>query len=635
MTRGIAQTTARRTLHCLWIILGLAGSALTVTAAVAQDGLRTASLAPGDEVLREATLPSVLSPSDLAHYHHIFALQQTGRWQDADREIAALHDRLLLGEVLAQRYRAKTYRPTYAELVTWLQHYGTEPDAKAIYALAVKRHPAGAALPPPPSSTTAGAASDDGDDLAPAPGAVEPDGAGQALQTLLPADAHRAGALQHEINDLAARDPRRAEQLLGSKEAKLLIDSATRDDLRTAIAEGYLAEDEPQEALTMSAGNETAAFAPIANWNAGLAAWRLGRLDEARGHFQALARSNGQSPWVKSAAAFWAARVELKAGRPENYGYWLRIAAESPRTFYGLLARHLLGVDHDPVADTDPFTQFDAQLVVGTDAGKRVLALIALGEDNLAAAELRQLAIHSSPTLLQSLAALADRANLPGASLRLAGLLGDSEGNSREVASYPVPRWEPIGGFTVDRALLYALMRQESQFAPTARSHAGAAGLMQLMPATARSMAKLTGAPLGPRNSKTERTNLKDPEYNLMLAQEYVQVLLGDAHIQNNLILFAAAYNHGPAAAARWQQARPEYRDDPLLFIESIPSKQSRVFTLKVLTNYWIYRQRLNQPMPDLDALAAGKWPTYTPFDGAITQSAAVEPGDGQHNAQN
>ncbi|HVA15104.1 MAG TPA: hypothetical protein VNF99_17790, partial [Stellaceae bacterium] len=323
--------------------------------------------------MREADLPAVLTADDLARYRRVFALQQSGRWQAADRAIAGLHDRLLLGEVLAQRYRANSYRASYAELVHWLEQYGDEPEAKPIYALAVKRHPPGAAPPPRPSLAAASADRNDDDDLAPEP--TRP-ATGRSLQTLLPADAHRAEALQHEIRDLADRDPRRAEQLLAGKEAKLLIDTGTRDDLRSAIAEGYLAQGEPQEALTMSATTETAAYAPIANWNAGLAAWRLGRLDEARGHFQALARSSGQSPWVKSAAAFWSARVELKARRPENYGYWLRIAAENPRTFYGLLARHLLGIDRDPSFDADPFTQFDAQLVVGTDAGKRVLALV-------------------------------------------------------------------------------------------------------------------------------------------------------------------------------------------------------------------------------------------------------------------
>ncbi|HEY3919124.1 MAG TPA: lytic transglycosylase domain-containing protein [Stellaceae bacterium] len=565
--------------------------------------------------MREADVPSVLSADDVARYKRIFAAQQSGHWQDADRELASLDNRLLVGEVLAQRYRAPSYKPSYDQLVAWLQHYGDEVDAKAIYALALNRHPSAAALPPRPSAASLG----DDDDFAtdrmpPAPPSPE--------------EKH-AAALIHQISALAAANPRRAEQLLASRETQRLIGSATRDELRTAIAEGYLAQGEPQEALTVSAENQTAAAAPTANWDAGLAAWRLGRLDEARSHFQALARSPGQSPWLKSAAAFWAARVELKAHRPQNYGYWLHIAAESPRTFYGILARHLLGIDRDPSVAADPFTQFDAELVLGIDAGKRVLGLIAVGQDGPAADELRQLAAHASPTLLQSLAALADRANLPGASLRLAGLLGDS----REVALYPVPRWQPTGGFTVDRALIYALMRQESQFAPTAKSQAGAFGLMQLMPATARSMARLAGAPLNAKNAKTERAALNDPQYNLMLAQEYVQVLLRDGRIKNNLIFFAVSYNGGPTAAAHWEDEHPEYRDDPLLFIESIPSKESRVFTLKVLTNYWIYRERLGQKVPDLDALAAGKWPTYIPLDAPPTQSAALDDGNSRYAA--
>jgi soluble lytic murein transglycosylase-like protein len=536
MTRGDTQKTGGRTLHSLWIILAFAGFTLTNTTASAQQ-LRTASLTPGDSVLREADLPAVLSTADITRYRHIFALQQSEHWQEADREIAGLRDKLLLGEVLSQRYRAPAYPASYAELFDWLQRYGDQPDGKAIYAMAMKRHPADAAAPPHPSVSAVNIDFEDDRDLSPVPTVST----GKQLQALLPAVAHRAEALEQQINDLAAKDPRRAELLLAGKEAKLLIDSDTRDDLRATIAEGYLAQGEPQAALTMSASNETAAYAPVANWNAGLAAWRLGRLDEARGHFQALARSSGQSAWVKSAAAFWAARVELRAQRPENYGYWLKIAAENSRTFYGMLARHLMGADRNPSFDADPFTQFDAQLIVGIDGGRRVLALIAIGQDNLAAAELRGLAEHASPSLLQSLAALADRANLPDVSIRLAGLLGDTD-KSRQVALYPVPRWEPIGGFTVDRALLYALMRQESQFTPGARSHAGATGLMQLMPSTARSMAEITGAPLGKRNSKTERAALKDPEYNLMLAQEYVKVLLRDSHISNNLILFAASY---------------------------------------------------------------------------------------------
>jgi peptidoglycan lytic transglycosylase len=604
---------SRRASRSLWIILGLTLTLTNASTASAAD-VKTAELTPGNLVLREADLPRILSSADIARYQHIFALQQSNHWQDADREIAQLDDKLLVGAVLAQRYRDNSYRTSYAELLHWLQHYADEPDAKAMYTLALARHPKGAPLPPKPSAVPVLASASDDFGVEPRPD--DPLLIKRDHKTLIPAAARRAASLRKEIRTLAADAPHKAELLLAGNEAKELIDTAARDQLRASIAEGYLAQGEAQQALTMSAATETDAYASVSNWNAGLAAWRLGRLDEARNRFQAVARSASQSGWVKSAAAFWAGRVELRARRPENYAYWLRVAAENPRTFYGMLARRLLGMSQNVSFDADRFTEFDAQLVMGTEAGRRILALLAVGERELAATEVSQLAAQGSTTLVQSLTALSDRANLPAVSLQLAAVLANADGRSHDIALYPVPRWQPIGGFTVDRALIFALMRQESQFLPEARSQAGATGLMQLMPATARSMAERTGVPLASHNRKAERQALKDPEFNLSLAQEYVHVLLKDSRIKRNLILFAVAYNHGPTASAPWFATQAEFRDDPLLFLESVPWAESRVFTMRVLTNYWIYRLRLNQATPALDALAAGHWPTYIAQDG-------------------
>mgnify|MGYP001549483011 CR=1 FL=1 len=85
MIRGLAHKTGRRTLHSLWIILAFTGLGLTASVASAQQ-LRTASLTPGDSVLREADLPPVLSAEDITRYRHMFALQQNERWPEADRD---------------------------------------------------------------------------------------------------------------------------------------------------------------------------------------------------------------------------------------------------------------------------------------------------------------------------------------------------------------------------------------------------------------------------------------------------------------------------------------------------------------------------------------------------------------------
>ena len=91
----------------------------------------------------------------------------------------------------------------------------------------------------------------------------------------------------------------------------------------------------------------------------------------------------------------------------------------------------------------------------------------------------------------------------------------------------------------------------------------------------------------------------------------------------------AAAYNAGPGPMLRWQ-ARPEYRDDPLLFLESLPSRETRVFVQRVLTNYWVYRMRLGQATPDLDRLASGRWPVYVALDAPPTSRV---PNQGAHHA--
>ena len=177
-----------------------------------------------------------------------------------------------------------------------------------------------------------------------------------------------------------------------------------------------------------------------------------------------------------------------------------------------------------------------------------------------------------------------------------------------DAALYPLPVWHPEDGYKVDRALIYAVTRQESRFNAYAKSHAGARGLMQLMPATASSIS-------GTRAYRYSRRNdLYEPALNLSLGQKYLQRLLASDDISGNLFLMAAAYNGGSGNLRKWMR-ETDYADDPLLFIESIPAPETRDFIERVLTNLWIYRARLGQDAPSLAALANGGWPVYRPQD--------------------
>ena len=124
---------------------------------------------------------------------------------------------------------------------------------------------------------------------------------------------------------------------------------------------------------------------------------------------------------------------------------------------------------------------------------------------------------------------------------------------------------------------------------------------MQLMPATARFVARVSGFP-------ASAVQLGRPEVNIALGQKYLELLLEDDNVGGDLFRLAAAWNGGPGNLERWQRDPRSY-DDPLLFIETIPAGETRAFIEHVLANLWIYRHRLGQPSPSLDALAAGQWP--------------------------
>ena len=79
--------------------------------------------------------------------------------------------------------------------------------------------------------------------------------------------------------------------------------------------------------------------------------------------------------------------------------------------------------------------------------------------------------------------------------------------------------------------------------------------------------------------------------------------------------MMAAAYNGGPGNLAKWKRRTLPYSKDPLMFIESIPARETRDFVERVLSNLWMYRERLGQATPSLDAIAAGELPLYKALD--------------------
>jgi soluble lytic murein transglycosylase-like protein len=196
---------------------------------------------------------------------------------------------------------------------------------------------------------------------------------------------------------------------------------------------------------------------------------------------------------------------------------------------------------------------------------------------------------------------------LPALSVRVGNSAWDKRHKLRgyDGAMYPIPPWSPSEGYLIDRALVYAFMRQESAFNPKARSYVGAMGLMQLMPGTARIVSTKYAPELAGANPY-------DPAINMSLGQQYINSLLGD--VDNNLVRTMAGYNGGPGNVARWDNSL-NASQDPLLYIALIPLNETRDFVQRVMANYWMYQIRLGEPTPSLDQIAAHEWPRYQAQD--------------------
>lgn len=564
-----------------------------------------------DRVLTHFGPARRLSDEDAARYAHIFAFQDVGDFAKADIEIAKLKDDRLKGHVLYQRYMSADYKVSYDELARWMKKYADLPNAQQVYALAQRRKPKGATAALTPPQVTRGVLGQHDFDV------------GQLGKPYLAAQkiAGRKRDIVTTVRANLSDRPSVAVKKLDSKEGRKLFTPAEYDAVQGEIAESYFYNGKASRALTLAAAsvNRSGADVPRAAWIAGLAAWRAGDYPRAAGFFEKAATSPRASVWMSSAAAHWAARCYLRAHQPDQVSKWLYKAAEHPRTFYGLISMKMLGMDPENFNwDMPAFSDRDARILSATPQGRRAIALVDAERPDLAELELSRLNPGSDEDLQEAMIALADKAHMPWMAMRMGSTFRNGDSGLYDAALYPEVPWTPDEGFAVDKALVYAVIRQESRFNPNARNKSsGAVGLMQLMPTTAQHIAGKAGVDLG-------EDKLQDPIINIDLGQKYLAELLSTQGVDNNLFKLAVAYNAGPGKLARWSE-NASFENDPLYFIEAIPAAETRMFVERVLTNYWIYRLKFDQDTDSLDRVATGQWPTYIAQEGGgLTRLASA-----------
>lgn len=394
--------------------------------------------------------------------------------------------------------------------------------------------------------------------------------------------------------ELRKSRPTYALKLLETDPMAKNLKNAEFDRIKAMIAQSYLMEGKTKEAgqVATQAVKRSGKLAPLAGWVAGQAAWRQKDYKHASEMFGVAAKSKSASSWLSSGGAYWAARSASRAGDTHGAQNWYKVAASHPRTFYGLISMRTLGQRFDfnwqaPTVSSNDKKALGLDLKVSaalrlSRGGELSAAVTALGGSKWVQTEKGRRALLAYFQYKQD----------PALTMFFARTITDENGRLYDTALYPESPWQPKLGYEVDKALIHALIRQESRFNPFAVSSTGAKGLMQIMPSTADYVTNGdTGA-------------LDHPETNMTVGQKYVKYLLKDKSVNNDLFKMAIAYNAGPGNLARWQKDLKDV-DDPMLFIESIPSGETRAFVERVMVNYWIYRMRMGQDTASLDSIAS------------------------------
>jgi soluble lytic murein transglycosylase-like protein len=551
-----------------------------------------------DTIVQSISIPHVLSDKDITRYQRIFDLQTQGRWKEADKLIKALDNDLLIGHVQFQRYmHPKSYRSKFSELSGWLKNYADHPSAWRIYRLARKRQGRARAPKRPAETRYPGVT---GQTAKPKPPTPRRNSTERKAVTKFKANIRKY---------IRSGTPDRAEKRYWAMDKRDLLADWEKAEALERVAASYYYKGDDFKArrfgeIAAELGREVE---PQGDWIAGLAAWRTGAINAAFDHFDILSRSNRASDWLVSAGHFWASRAAYRIGRFDDGESHLKSASTYSNTFYGMIAMRQLGIKPDLSWELPLLDQGAMDNLLRYPATRRAIALAELGRGDLADEELRLLWGREGASVQKDAMALSAHMNLPALQMRLART-GPTSKIAPKSVMYPLPDWAPADGFRVDRAFIFAVMRQESDFISRAKSHVGAGGLMQLMPATARFIS---------RRNKVLRQNqhrLSEPQFNMALGQVYVEQLTSEDYIGNDLFLTLAAYNAGPGSLIGWQKS-VEYQKDPLLFIESIGFYETRNFIERVASNLWHYRMRLGQPVPSLDAVASGKWPQIASLD--------------------
>ena len=315
----------------------------------------------------------------------------------------------------------------------------------------------------------------------------------------------------------------------------------------------------------------------------------------AERHFLAM-RKSADGPLSLSASEYWLGRTALELGDKPRAEQHFRNAAPQFDTYYGQLARQALepGTTELRLPFPDPPTAAEQQRFVTRDAAKAIIIARRVGAEHLVRPFLAHLRYHllNAPGEVALVAQLSHAMGDTQWSLRTAKA-GLTKGYSLALYAFPThafPSYQPLRA-PVETAFLLGIARQESEFNTSTLSGAGARGVLQVMPVTARHICR-------DYRVKCDIARLQnDASYNTMIASAYI----GDrmAEYAGSYILTLAGYNAGPGRVRQWVREFGDPRSpdvDPIDWVERIPFEETRDYVKKVLANIQVYRARIGPP---------------------------------------
>lgn len=383
---------------------------------------------------------------------------------------------------------------------------------------------------------------------------------------------------------------------------------------RRALARGEMRSGDPLRAYRMAAQHFLTSGSHYADleWLSGYIALRF--LKDAATAYQHF-KNHGdavESPISKGRAGYWQGRALEAMGDPEAASVAYAEGAKHQTSFYGLLAAEKANIPFDENLTGDaPEQDWQSSPLARAPLFEAGMLLQASGEINLA----ERFWTHLTEQLMPEDIALLGQAVIDMDQPHIAVMIGKRAAQRGLTVAAPYYALHPLIDMDLPMApeMTLAIARRESEFDPVVQSGVGARGLMQVMPATARDVAR----DLGLSALHTTDRLTADPDYNARLGATYLSQMAD--RFNGNVVMVSAAYNAGPARPPRWME---EYGDpcigeiDVVDWIEMVPFRETQNYIMRVTESLPVYRARLGRkplPIPFSEELVGDTLKAFAP----------------------